>query len=66
MKSLFCAVASVLLATAAPVAAEPFSINDALKQATLTILVSVRHLQTGVQQSPSSAKRKARYYPRYV
>ncbi|OCK61504.1 TolC family outer membrane protein [Bradyrhizobium sp. LMTR 3] len=36
MKSSFCAVASVLLATAAPVAAEPFSINDALKQATLT------------------------------
>ncbi|MDE5452830.1 TolC family outer membrane protein [Bradyrhizobium sp. CSA112] len=36
MKLLFCAVASVLLATAAPVVAEPFSINDALKQATLT------------------------------
>jgi adhesin transport system outer membrane protein len=36
MKSSFCAVASVFLATAAPVAAQPFSINDALKQATLT------------------------------
>ncbi|MEH2507291.1 adhesin transport system outer membrane protein [Bradyrhizobium sp. AZCC 1578] len=36
MKSWFCAVASVLLATTAPVSAEPFSINDALKQATLT------------------------------
>ena len=36
MKSAYFVVASILLAATAPVSAEPFSINDALKQATLT------------------------------
>ena len=36
MKSSSFAIASLFLATTAPVSAEPFSINDALKQATLT------------------------------
>lgn len=36
MKSSYFVIASLLLATAGPAAAEPFSINDALKQAVLT------------------------------
>jgi len=36
MKSAYFAIVSLLLATTAPVVAQPFSINDALKQATLT------------------------------
>src|SRR6187402_3574524 len=36
MKSAYFAFASIILATTAPVSAEPFSINDALRQAALT------------------------------
>lgn len=71
MKSSFCAVASLILATAGPVAAQPFSITDALKQATLTnpgvgeASANRRATQSELRQTQSTLLPQVRVEARY-